>query len=214
MEKQPRPGNRSYLLTGLLTILPLFLTVYLIYLISTFLSRLSFPILEPIFRNYLDVQYSNVFIFITSILLTIIFIWIIGLIVTNFFGRKIFEFFDHLFARIPFFKNIYISIRRLIEHLTKTKMAFRKVVLVEYPRKGLYSIGFVTSETWDEIQNVTPEHLINVFVPTTPNPTSGVLIMVPQDELIYLSMSSEQAFFFIMSGGIVTPGDELEHKRV
>lgn len=213
MSKQTRPGSRSYLLTGLFTILPLFLTVYIIYFISNFLSRLSSPILQPIFREYLDVRYSKFLIFITGLLLTIVFIWTIGLIVTNFFGKKIFALFERLFKQIPFFRNIYISIRRLIENLTVTKLAFRKVVLVEYPRKGIYSIGFVTADTWKEIQNVTPEHVINVFVPTTPNPTSGVLIIVPQDEIIFLKMTTDEAFFFIMSGGIVTPESELEEKR-
>lgn len=213
MSKQKRPGSRSYLLTGLFTILPLFLTVYIIYFISNFLSRLSSPILQPIFREYLDVRYSKFLIFITSILLTILFIWTIGLIVTNFFGKKIFELFDRLFERIPFFKNIYTSIRRLIEHLAKTKLPFRRVVLIEYPRKGIYSIGFVTADTWKEIQHVTPEHVINIFVPTTPNPTSGVLVIVPQDEIIFLRMTTDEAFFFIMSGGIVTPESALEEKR-
>lgn len=214
MEKQPRLRKHSYLLTGLLTILPLFLTVYIIYFISNFLSRLSSPLLAPIFRHYLDVRYTDFLIFVTGVFLTIVFIWMIGLIVTNFFGRKIFSLFDTLFEHIPFVKNIYISIRRLVERLTLTKIAFRQVVLIEYPRKGIYSIGFVTAETWDHIQHITPEHVINVFVPTTPNPTSGVLVMVPRDEVIFLKMSTDEAFFFIMSGGIVTPDGGLPQGKV
>ncbi|MBD3272220.1 MAG: DUF502 domain-containing protein [Elusimicrobia bacterium] len=213
MNKTTRSSSQNYLITGFLTILPIFLTVYIIYLISNFLSRLSSPLLEPILRPHLAVTYSDFLIFISGILMTIIIIWTIGLVVTNFFGKKIFLMFDRLFERIPFFKNIYISIRRLIEHLTMTKMAFRKVVLLEYPRKGIYSIGFITSETMEQIQQVTPEHLINIFVPTTPNPTSGVLVMVPREEVIYLKMTTDEAFFFIMSGGIVTPGSEIGGAR-
>ncbi|MFH1379862.1 MAG: DUF502 domain-containing protein [bacterium] len=211
--KKPQPRRRNYLLTGLITSLPIFVTVYIIYFISTFLSRLSSPLLKPLFREYLDVKYSDYLIFILGIALTLVIIWMIGLIATNFFGRKIFALFELLFERTPLVKNIYLSIRRLIDQLTVTKVAFRRVVLIEYPRKGLFSIGFVTSDTWETIQHITPEHLINVFVPTTPNPTSGVLVMVPQDEVIFLKMTTDEAFFFIMSGGIVTPDTDLNKKK-
>lgn len=212
--KKQRKRRTNYLLTGLITMLPIFVTVYIIYFVSTFLSRLSSPLLKPFFREFLDVRYSEFLIFISGILLTIIIIWMIGLVVTNFFGRKLFALFELLFERTPFVKNIYLSIRRLIEHLAVTKIAFRRVVLIEYPRKGLFSIGFVTADTWGTIQHVTPEKLINVFVPTTPNPTSGVLVMVPQDDVIFLKMTTDEAFFFIMSGGIITPDTDLNQKKV
>jgi uncharacterized membrane protein len=208
MGKPVTKRKSSNILAGLFAILPLFLTVYIINLIFKFLSKFSAPFLKPTFQKYIPAQYSNFVVFVSSIMLTLLIIWVIGFLVSRFVGKKFLRLFECLIDRIPLIKNLYFGIRKLLDYFNNSTIAFRQVVLVEFPRKGVYSVGFLTSETWQEIQTVTPEDVVNVFVPTTPNPTTGFLIMIPRKEVIHLTMSVEEAVFFIMSGGIVTPGSQ------
>lgn len=133
-------------------------------------------------------------------------------------GRKLIETGETLLAKIPLVRNIYLTVKQVIEALfLKNKTAFKQVVMFEYPRKGIYQLGFVTNMGRGEIQIKTNEEVVNVFIPTTPNPTSGMLVLIPKDDLIFLEMSVEQAMKMIISGGIVVPPygqaegvDELE----
>jgi uncharacterized membrane protein len=129
-----------------------------------------------------------------------------GLIVTNVIGRKTIQLGEKLLSKVPLVWNIYHSSKQLMESISVSgKKAFRQVVLVEYPRKGIYTLGFLTSDARGEVQMVTEKETVNIFVPTTPNPTSGVLIVVPKGDLIPLSMSIEEGIKVVVSGGMVVP---------
>jgi uncharacterized membrane protein len=140
--------------------------------------------------------------------LTIVLVFVVGLLTRNFVGRKMVHLGERIVDRIPIARIIYIGVKQLLEALfvQKTK-AFDKAALIEYPRRGVYAIGFITGESKGEVQNMTPKNMINVFVPTTPNPTSGFYILIPDNELIVLSMSVEDAFKLIVSGGIISPAE-------
>ena len=130
-----------------------------------------------------------------------IFITIVGGISLSFFGKKFFELFNNFLKRIPILRTIYSAIGQMTESFTKTENNEKSVVLLEYPRKGIWVVGFATKENKGIIKNEVKKELVNVFVPTTPNPTSGFLLMIPKDDLIYLDISFEQASKFIVSAG-------------
>jgi uncharacterized membrane protein len=144
--------------------------------------------------------------------MTIIVIFLVGLIATNFIGRKLVGLGEQLLNKIPLVRNIYQISKQFLETITITdRNSFRQVVLVEYPRKGIYSMGFITCDDSWEAQSCTREELVNVFIPVTPIPTSGRLIIVPQQELIHLSISIEDGIKMVVSGGAVVPkGREKE----
>jgi uncharacterized membrane protein len=140
-----------------------------------------------------------------EIFLTIIFITIIGSLSLSFIGKKFFQIIDDLFKRIPILRTIYSALGQMTESFTNQDGNKKSVVLIEYPRKGCWAVGFATKENKGEIKNKTNKDLINIFVPTTPNPTSGFLLMFPKDEVIYLNMSFEEASKFIVSAGTSNP---------
>ncbi len=140
---------------------------------------------------------------------TILIVFLAGLLTTNIFGRKLVKLGELILEKIPIVRSVYTSVKQVIDTIAHTdKKAFRQVVMLEYPRKGLYSIGFITCDTKGEIQDATEEEMINVFVPTTPNPTSGYLIFIPKKDIIPLSMTVEDGIKLVISGGIVTPNNE------
>lgn len=184
--------------TGLLTILPLAVTVYFFYVIFNFLDNLVGDLIETIF-NYRLPGIG----FVAGLLL----IMLIGFIATNIIGNRLIGFFDRLFQRVPISRSIYTSAKQIIDAFTvQGKNAFQKVVLLEYPRHGLYVIGFVTGQSRGEIQEKTAEETLNIFVPTTPNPTSGMLVLAPRHEVIELKMTVEEGMKVIISGGLFSPG--------
>ena len=138
-------------------------------------------------------------------MITIIFITIVGGLSLSFLGKKFLQIIDDLFKRIPILRTIYSAIGQMTESFTQQDGKKKSVVLVEYPRKGSWAVGFATKENKGEINDKTTKNLINVFVPTTPNPTSGFLIMFPREEIIYLDMSFEEASKFIVSAGTSSP---------
>jgi uncharacterized membrane protein len=143
-----------------------------------------------------------------GLLATFLLVMLVGLFTANYFGRKCFEYSERLMGRIPLVKGIYSLFKQVANTvLLKEKQSFRKVVLVEYPRRGIWMVGFVTGRTEGEIQEITERPVINVFLPTTPNPTSGFYVLVPEEDAQVLSMSVEEAFKLIISGGMVTPLD-------
>jgi uncharacterized membrane protein len=185
--------------TGLLTILPLAVTIYVFYIIFNFLDNLVGDLIEVIF-SYRVPGIG----FVAGLVL----ILLIGFIASNIIGNRLINFFDRLFQRVPISRGIYTSAKQIIDAFTvQGKNAFQKVVLVEYPRKGLYVIGFVTGQSKGEIQEKTAEETLNIFIPTTPNPTSGMLILAPRHEVIDLKLTVEEGMKIIISGGLFSPGD-------
>ena len=136
-----------------------------------------------------------------EILISIIFITLVGGLSLSFLGKRVLKFIDDLFKKIPFLRTIYSAILQMTESFSSKDNNKKSVVLVEYPRKGVWAVGFATKENKGQMSKKTNKNLINVFVPTTPNPTSGFLLMFPVDEVIHLDMSFEEASKFIVSAG-------------
>ena len=186
---------RNYFITGIVVLVPIGITLYLTKFFVSISSRLIPYNLNP--NNYLPFAIPGL-----EILLSVIFITIIGGISLSFIGKRILKFVNDLFKRIPILRTIYSAIGQMTESFAPNKRNNRKsVVLIQYPRKGSWAVGFATKENKGEISKKTNSDLVNVFVPTTPNPTSGFLLMFPKDEIIYLDMSFEEASKFIVSAG-------------
>jgi len=189
---------RNYFFTGVIVLIPIGFTLYL----SKFLINLSTKLvptgLNP--NNYLTYTIPGI-----EILLTVIFITIVGSLSLSFLGKKFLQIIDDLFKRIPILRTIYSAIGQMTESFTNQDGNKKSVVLLEYPRKGTWAVGFATKENHGEIKDKTNKELINVFVPTTPNPTSGFLLMFPKEDLIYLNMTFEEASKFIVSAGTSNP---------
>ena len=185
---------RNYFITGAIVLIPIGITIYLSIFLIKFSSRLLPSKINP--NNYLPFDIPGI-----EILITIIFITIVGGISLSFIGKKILEIFNNILKRIPILRTIYSAVGQLTESFAQTKGTKKSVVLIEYPRKGLWAVGFATKDNVGEISKKTNEQLVNVFVPTTPNPTSGFLLMVPKKDIVYLDMSFEEASKFIVSAG-------------
>ena len=185
---------RNYFITGAIVLIPIGITIYLtlfiIKLSSSFLPKTINP------NHYLPFDIPGI-----EILITIILITLIGGLSLSFLGKKILEIFNNMLKKIPILRTIYSAVEQLTESFTQSKGEKKSVVILEYPRKGIWVVGFATKENTGEISNKIDENLINIFVPTTPNPTSGFLLMVPKKDVIYLDMSFENASKFIVSAG-------------
>ena len=185
---------RNYFIAGVVVLIPIGITLYL----TLFFIRISGKIipkeLNP--NNYLPFDIPGL-----EIVVALFFITLIGWISLSFIGKKLFEIINNILKRIPILRTIYSAIGQMTESFTKTDNNQKSVVLLEYPRKGVWAVGFATRENTGLIKEKIKDELINVFVPTTPNPTSGFLLMVPKKELIYLNVSFEQASKFIVSAG-------------
>ena len=185
---------RNYFIAGIVVLVPIGITLYLTRFFISISSKLIPSELNP--NSYLPFAIPGL-----EILLAIIFITIIGSLSLSFIGKKILKIFNDILKRIPILRTIYSAIGQMTETLAPKKGSKKSVVLVEYPRKGSWAVGFATRENDGEISKKTNTNLINVFVPTTPNPTSGFLLMFPKDEVIYLDMTFEEASKFIVSAG-------------
>ena len=186
---------RNYFITGIVVLVPIGITLYLTKFFISVSSKLIPYNLNP--NNYLPFAIPGL-----EILLSVIFITLIGGISLSFIGKRILKFVNDLFKRIPILRTIYSAIGQMTESFAPNKRNNKKsVVLIQYPRKGSWAVGFATKDNKGEISRKTNYELVNVFVPTTPNPTSGFLLMFPKDEIIYLDMSFEEASKFIVSAG-------------
>ena len=188
---------RNYFITGVVVLIPIGFTLYL----SKFLIGLSSKILPQNINpnSYLPISIPGI-----EIIITIIFITVVGGLSLSFIGKRVLKLIDDLFKRIPFLRTVYSAILQMTETFSKKDNDKKSVVLIEYPRKGVWAVGFATKENKGEMAKKTNQKLINVFVPTTPNPTSGFLLMFPIEEVIYLDMSFEEASKFIVSAGTST----------
>ncbi len=201
-----RPKIRGYFLTGLVAILPLVVTIWILYQVFLFVDSKLVVIVRPVIEP-LKLPLPWFWIGKGLALLTIlILILLIGLITRNVLGRRLLRWGEGLLSRIPIVSRIYLFVRQVAEALLgQKKKLFERVVLVEYPRKGVYSIGFVTKEAAPEIGEKTGKKMLTVFISTTPNPTSGVLMLFPEEDTIPLEMNIEEGMKLIVSGGTVIP---------
>ena len=188
---------RNYFITGVVVLIPIGFTLYLTKFIIGISSKIIPQNINP--NNYLPYAIPGIEIFIS-----IIFITIVGGLSLSFLGKRILKLIDDLFKRIPFLRTVYSAIVQMTETFSKKDDAKKSVVLIEYPRKGVWAVGFATKENKGEMADKTGKNLINVFVPTTPNPTSGFLLMFPIEDVIYLNMTFEEASKFIVSAGTST----------
>ena len=189
---------RNFFFTGVVVLIPMGFTLYLSKFLINVSAKLIPTNLNP--NTYLSFAIPGL-----EIILTIVFITFIGGLSLSFIGKKFLQIIDDLFKRIPILRTIYSALGQMTESLTKQDGNKKSVVLIQYPRKGTWAVGFATKENKGEIKDKTNENLINVFVPTTPNPTSGFLLMFPKEEVIYLDMSFEEASKFIVSAGTSNP---------
>jgi len=185
---------RNYFITGIVVLVPIGITLYLTKFFISISSLLIPKEINP--NSYLPFSIPGL-----EILLSVIFITLIGGLSLSFIGKKILQFVNDLLKKIPILRTIYSAIGQMTESLAPKKGRKKTVVLVEYPRKGSWAVGFATKENKGEISRKTNKDLINVFVPTTPNPTSGFLLMFQRSEVVYLDMSFEEASKFIVSAG-------------
>ena len=185
---------RNYFIAGVVVLIPIGFTLYLSKILIGISSKLIPKNLNP--NHYLPFDIPGV-----EILISILLITIVGGLSLSFFGRRILKLIDDLFKRIPFLRTVYSAIVQMTETFSKKDNNKKSVVLVEYPRKGVWAVGFATKENTGEMAEKTNKKLINVFVPTTPNPTSGFLLMFPIEDVIYLNMTFEEASKFIVSAG-------------
>ena len=196
---------RNVFITGLLITLPIALTWFILQFLLN-----NFDALSPVFTNILiqlgapiPEGYRIPFL---GLVVTLLIVLIVGWLTTNFFGKKVFQIGELLIEKIPFVRRIYKGSKQVVSSIAEADTsAFRKVVLIEFPRRGLLAIGFVTGESRGEVQELTRENMLNVFVPTMPNPTSGFLIFSPLEELTEVSMTIAEGIKYVVSGGLVAP---------
>ena len=185
---------RNYFIAGVVVLIPIGFTLYLSKILIGISSKILPKNINP--NNYLPYEIPGI-----EILISIIFITFVGGLSLSFLGKRLLKLIDDLFKRIPFLRTVYSAIVQMTETFSKKDDNKKSVVLIEYPRKGVWAVGFATKENHGEMSKKVNKKLINVFVPTTPNPTSGFLLMFPIDEVIYLNMSFEEASKFIVSAG-------------
>ena len=189
---------RNNFIAGVVVLIPIGITVYLTLFIIKISSKILPKELNP--NHYLPYDIPGVEIIISIILITFI-----GWLSLSIIGKKLLEIFNNILKRIPILRTIYSAFEQMLDMFTKGDKNKKNVVLVEYPRKGSWAVGFATKENESEISRKSKQNLVNVFVPTTPNPTSGFLLMFPKEEVIYLDMSFEEASRFIVSAGSAEP---------
>ena len=189
---------RNYFIAGVVVLIPIGFTLYLTIFIISISSNLIPKEINP--NNYLPFSIPGL-----EIIISIIFIIIVGSLSLSFIVKRVLSFVNDLFKKIPILRTIYSAIGQMTQSFAPSKSKKKSVVLIEYPRKGVWAVGFATKDNKGEINKRTNKNLVNVFVPTTPNPTSGFLLMFPKDEVIFLDMSFEEASKFIVSAGTSNP---------
>jgi len=192
---------KRYLIAGLLIWVPLGVTVMVIKLLVGIMDQTLLWLPEP----YRPDTLLGFHVPGLGVVLSVIIVLGTGVVVANLFGRKLVEVWENILARIPLVRTIYASVKQILETVFSSGQSFRKVLLVEYPRKGLWTLAFQSSTTQGEAQSKTGQEVINVFIPTTPNPTSGFFIMVPRSDVVELDMSVDDGLKMIISAGVMVP---------
>lgn len=212
---------QSNLIRGFFVLLPAIVTIYVLQLVFSIIDSFLGEFITNLLKTLKVLKREDDNLYFLGIytpfserlvgvgfILTIIFIAMIGYLTSKERKRQFFERVDVFFRRIPIANYIYSSVEQIINAFTQERSSFKKVVMVQYPRKGLFTLGFLTGESKGEVQRRTNKNCVNVFLPTTPNPTSGWLVLVPIEDVIYLDMTVEQGLKFIISGGVVVPPDQ------
>lgn len=197
---------RAYLFAGILVTAPIFITFYLAWLFVTFVDGKITPLIPAKYNpeSYLPFALPGL-----GLVVLVLALMLVGALTAGFFGRMWLRLSERILNQMPVIRNVYSAVKQILETvLAQQSNAFREAVLIEYPRRGIWAIGFITGATKGEVQNLTQEECINVFLPTTPNPTSGFLLFVPKKDIVPLSMTVEEAIKMVISGGIVTPPDK------
>ncbi|ABE50650.1 MULTISPECIES: DUF502 domain-containing protein [Methylobacillus] len=196
---------KSYFITGLLVLVPLCITIWVLSTLIGLMDQ-SLLLLPESWRP--EAQFGRAIPGIGAIL-TLLIVFVTGLIATNFFGRRIIQFWEALLARVPVVKSIYYSVKQVSDTLfSDSGQAFRKALLVQYPRQGSWTIGFLTGQPGGDVANYLEGEYVSVYVPTTPNPTSGFFLMMPKADVVELDMSVDEALKYIISMGVVAPASK------
>lgn len=196
---------RGYFLGGILITAPISITLYLAWALVTLIDRNVERLIPPAYNpeQYLPFSVPGIGLVIVILGLTLI-----GFLMANFLGRYLITLSERILDRLPVIRGIYSAIKQIMETIFASKeQAFREVVLVEYPRRGMWVIGFLVGKTRGEVQNTIDHDLVNVFIPTTPNPTSGFLVFIPREDIHTVNMSVDEGIKMVISAGIVTPKD-------
>ena len=203
---------RTYFLTGVIVTAPIAITIFLVWQFITFLDSYVGGFVP---RRYNPETYLPFGIPGIGLIIMLAFLTLVGFVTAGFAGRTLVRTGERLLSRMPVVRSVYGTLKQIFETVfNQSSRSFREVVLVEYPRRGIGAIGFVTGPTRGEVQERTDEDLVNIFLPTTPNPTSGFLLFVPRKDLIHLDMTVEEGIKLVISGGIVTPSTEQEEEQL
>jgi len=199
---------RNYFFTGVLVTAPISITIWITWEVLRFVDHRVVPLVPPAWNpeTYLPFSIPGL-----GVLVIVVFLTLVGFFTAGLLGRTLVSLSERTLDRMPVIRSVYSAVKQLIETVFKEQSrAFREVVLIQYPRPDSWAIGFITGEAEAHIQEETPEKTVNVFLPTTPNPTSGFLLFVPRNEVVSLTMSVEEGIKMVVSGGIVTPPDRHE----
>ena len=203
----PKPGRfrrlRANFLTGLVVAAPIGITIWLAVQVVDFIDE---SVAGFIPDRYADI-YNQYGLPGTGVLIAVVFLTVIGFLTRNLLGRSLLAYGERWVNRMPVVRSVYGALKQIFDAVVQQSNNFREVVLVEYPRRGIWAIGFVTSTTKGEVQNLTEDDVVNIFLPTTPNPTSGFLLFVPRRDVVTLHMTIEEGIKLVISGGLVTPED-------
>lgn len=200
---------RAYFLTGIVVTTPIAITIYLIWAFVSFVDANITPLIPARYNpeTYLPFSVPGLGVLLSAIVLTLV-----GFFTANFLGRTLLSLGERIVSRLPIIRSIYNALKQIMETvMAQSSTFFREVVLIEYPRKGLWALAFVTSTARGEIRNISDDEVISVFMPTTPNPTSGFLLFMPRRDIIFLDMTVEAGIKLIISAGMIWP-DELNEK--
>jgi len=209
---------RTYFLAGILVTAPIGITIYLTWVFLRFINGRVTALIPEQYNPFTYLSVSGPVVELVNALLSLVIVIVafvlIGWFARNFLGRMIVQISEYFVHRMPVINTIYKAIKQVFETImTSQSQAFREVVMLEYPRKGVWSLGFVTGTSEGEVQRTTDEETMSVFVPTTPNPTSGYLLFVPKKELFFMDMTVEEAAKLIVSAGIIVPPDRHEGEK-
>ena len=201
---------RNYFVTGLLIVLPLVVASFVVYWFFSASTNLFIRFLPP---RYLDSTLTRFLVRVLTLAALAALFTFVGALAHNVIGKRVISLGEKILGSIPVFNKIYLAVKQIGEAFIGARSTvFKKVVMIEYPRKGLFVIGFQTAESRGEVQGKTEETMVNVFIPTSPNPTSGMLIIVPKKDVMELDMSVEEGMKMVISCGAVTP-EKLEEEK-
>jgi uncharacterized membrane protein len=198
---------RAYFLTGLVVTAPIAITIYLAWLFVDSIDRAITPLIPPRYspETYLPFGLPGF-----GLIVAVVFITLLGALTANFLGRYLLGLGERVVSRMPIIRTVYATLKQIFETVvSQSSASFKEVVLVEYPRPGLWAVAFVTADASGEIKRTFDADMVNVFLPTTPNPTSGFLLFVPRKDLVHVNMSVEDGIKLVVSAGIINPADKV-----